>query len=219
MRTYVTVSKKGKRRIVSEVKPGNHPDFGDVIWADWKEYSTGLWFVIQWKMFDDEFVQDQRGKHKERTVRSDRLPRLLVKHLLKGVSFAEVEHNEDGEVSDECLKEIMNVNPKILDALLEPVQALTEIGDDEEKQIQREGFIFFGPTAGGIEDPCYALHLYSVLSGFWSELGMSYFDLFRFPVEKGVRIRELMQVKAEASKIEKPPPPKPGQPRRPPKGA
>jgi len=204
MRTTATVisGKNGKRRVVDGKAEG------DVYWIDWKLYSFGAWFQINHEMYEDEYVVDEESgggkKHKERKVHMARFPRLIVKHLLEDTNLVEgVQHNGAGELREECLDAIMSVKPpKLIDRLIMPLQSLTDIDEEEEKQMRREAMTFFQSSSGGVQNPCVGIHFHAILSGLWEHYGLNYFDLQAFPAEIGVRLKAVLGLKAQVSQME-----------------
>ena len=209
MRTVITVCDNERGNGV-EVLMGAHGG-GEVHWAEWKEYSTAVWFMVYHEIVDDAMVDSPHGpamRHKERKLNEHLHLRLLAKYLLLDTSLLQVEHNQEGELSDECLRQFMGMRPKIVEALMHKVRMEAIVDDDETEMIGKECFSFFSSTKGGVENPCYALHLHSVLSDFWDNYGLSLPALSKFPARDGVRLKEVLSVKAQVSQIDVPKPPK-----------
>lgn len=195
MITHFTITKS------KEILIGKHK--GKVHTSIWKNYSFGVWLLLNSKIAEDKFIDvPETGKRKkDRRIHREKMPRLLVKNLLIKTTLVDISHNEDDEVSEKSLKELMSLKPKIVSAFLQPILDLSEVLEDEEEQMERECSVLFSPKSNGVEDPCRALQLHSIMGGFWNEYGLNVFDLNKLPVEDGVRLKEILRMKASTQSL------------------
>ena len=138
----------------------------------------------------------------------DYLPykQFILKNLLSWWNLdVELERNEFGVLSDECLESVCKIHPSILNHFIGLYEEDNEIPNSDTQKIIDQCHNLFRRGSKGIRDADESISTYCNLTGFWEKLGLNYFDIQRLPEDLFNKLSLIMRKDNEiqAKELEK----------------
>jgi len=174
-----------------------------------------------WRYLEENIVDTNTGFNEKDVIMTYNFTKMkihILRWLLKDWSLPiPLERKESGELTDECIKRVMGVHPRIIGYFLDKFESRLFIDEEEKRTISRQTTLLFHPKSAGVSNACSAVAMYCTLSSFWEKFGLNFWDIQNLPQEIFVRLKLVLgneiEIKSSQSKqVSRPQPHHKGRP-------
>lgn len=146
----------------------------------------------------ESFIDQYPKEYADTEVKKLMLKYMLIKWNLN----VKLEFNKEGSLTDDCLKNILNIPANVISRIIWEYEQTFYINKKDYKKLEVDAKKLFAPKSKGVDNPSKYVSLYCTLTSFWDKFGLNYFDLMKLPKTEYYGLKTVLRFENEAREKE-----------------